>query len=92
MEDAFRAANGAFADLPNELKTLGGLTAIDEVVLVAEDHDVLLIGPGEDSVDQEGMLFIVANGPAPLIRMEDWIVVMRSIQQGQIADQLFNRS
>jgi hypothetical protein len=83
MEDAFRSADSAFADLPHDLKTLGGLTAIDEVVLVAGDHDVLLIGPGEDPVDQEEMLFVGARTGAPLIRTEDWIVVMRSVQQGQ---------
>jgi hypothetical protein len=82
LGDLIRTAGVPIADLPNHLKTLGGLTAIDEIVLAIEDRDILLIGPGEDAVDQDGMRFVGARTGIPLIRTEDWTTILRTVRQG----------
>jgi hypothetical protein len=71
------------AELPAELQTLGGLTQIDEIVLSPDDGDVYLIGPGEDAVDVKAEPCVGDRTGRPLIRMEDWLVVLRTVADGE---------
>lgn len=83
LEEACRDARCAVADLPPDLQSLGGLTAIDEIVLAPDEQDVFLIGPGEDPAADGSDPGIGAATGRPLIRMEDWVVVLRAIRRGE---------
>ncbi|MDR1053162.1 MAG: DUF1598 domain-containing protein [Planctomycetaceae bacterium] len=68
--------NGVF--LPDTIRYLGGLTAVNYVVLVPEENDILLVGPSEGwKIDASG--YVVGNiTGSPVLRLEDLIVLFRT--------------
>ncbi|MDR2643469.1 MAG: DUF1598 domain-containing protein [Planctomycetaceae bacterium] len=64
--------------LPDTARYLGGLTAVNYVVLVPEEKDILLVGPSESwKIDAAG--YVVGNITGqPILRLEDLIVLFRT--------------
>jgi hypothetical protein len=64
--------------LPDTARYLGGLTAINYVVLVPEENDILLVGPSESwKIDASGYVIGGITGQ-PVLRLEDLIVLFRT--------------
>jgi hypothetical protein len=64
--------------LPDTARYLGGLTAINYVVLAPEEKDILLVGPSEGwKIDATG--YVVGNVTGrPILRLEDLVVLFRT--------------
>jgi hypothetical protein len=64
--------------LPDTACYLGGLTAVYYVVLVPEEHDILLVGPSEGwQVDGSGFVVGKITG-RPVLRLEDLVILFRT--------------
>ena len=67
--------------LAQDIKFLGGLQAIRYVLVYPEQHDIVLVGPGEGwRVDTRGNLVGVTTG-RPVMWLEDLLVALRSAKQ-----------
>ncbi|MDR1484411.1 MAG: DUF1598 domain-containing protein [Planctomycetaceae bacterium] len=64
--------------LPDTVRYLGGLTAVQYVVLVPEEKDILLVGPSEGwHVDAAG--YVIGNITGrPILRLEDLVILFRT--------------
>ncbi|MFM9114771.1 MAG: DUF1598 domain-containing protein, partial [Planctomycetota bacterium] len=72
--------NNQQMELPDEVKFLAGLQRIQYVLVVPEEKDILLVGPGEGwKVNDQGDVVGVTTG-RPVLQLEDLIVVFRSMQ------------
>ena len=72
--------NNQQMELPDEVRFLAGLQRIQYVLVVPEEKDILLVGPGEGwKVNELGEVVGVTTG-RPVLQMEDLIVVFRSMQ------------
>lgn len=64
--------------LPESVQFLGGLTAIEHVIAVPEDHDIYLVGPAEGwTVDAAGCVVGKKSGK-PVLLLEDLLTVFRA--------------
>jgi len=83
---SLKALEKALADaasgkpLPDEIRFMGGIQRIKNVIVDAENNDVLLVGPGEGwTVDAAGSVVGETTG-RPVIRFEDFIVALRTAE------------
>ncbi len=64
--------------LPDSVLFLGGLTGIDYVAAVPEEHDIYIAGPAEGwTVSDSGGIVGKASGK-PIFRLEDLLTILRS--------------
>ncbi|MDR2763154.1 MAG: DUF1598 domain-containing protein [Planctomycetaceae bacterium] len=64
--------------LPDTVRYLGGLTAINYVVLLPEEQDILLVGPSEGwKIDASGHVVGNITG-RPILRLEDLVILFRT--------------
>lgn len=84
LEAALAAAQrDNLPSLPDELQFLAGLQRIQYVVVVPEENDILLIGPGEGwKVDEGGTVVGITTG-RPVLLLEDLLVVLRSTNRAR---------
>ena len=67
--------------LAQDIKFLGGLQAIRYVLVYPEQHDIVLVGPGEGwRVNTRGNLVGVTTG-RPVMWLEDLLVALRTAKQ-----------
>jgi hypothetical protein len=67
--------------LSDELRYLAGLQQIQYVLVYPEQHDVVLVGPGEGwKVDARGNLVGVSTG-RPVLLLDDLLVALRTARQ-----------
>ena len=64
--------------IPEEAQFLGGLLAINYIVVVPEENDVLLVGPAEGWVINGFGAVVGRQSGAPVLRLEDLITLFRS--------------
>lgn len=81
---SLKALEKALADaasgkpLADEIRFMGGIQRIKNVIVDTENNDVLLVGPGEGwTVDAAGSVVGETTG-RPVIRFEDFIVALRT--------------
>ncbi len=80
---AVRKAAHQQAPLPPELLLLGGLERVTHLFVVPETHDIVLAGPADrPAVAADGTPVAQRSG-RPLLRLEDFIVALRSIEQSR---------
>jgi hypothetical protein len=66
--------------LPDEVRYLAGLERIQYVLVYPEQRDIVLAGPADDwRMDEEGRSITVGNG-APVMQLDDLVVVLRHMQ------------
>jgi hypothetical protein len=76
---AARAAIDAGNPVPDELRYLGGLTQIRYVFLYPDDKDLVIAGPAEPFVLQEGGLYASGQRTGrPVMQLDDLVVAMRT--------------
>jgi hypothetical protein len=67
--------------LPDAVKYLAGLQQIQFVLVFPEQHDIVLVGPGEGwKIDAQGNLVGVTSG-RPVLLLDDLLVALRTAQQ-----------
>jgi hypothetical protein len=65
-------------EFPDEIRYLGGLTALRYVVVVPEENDILLVGPAEGwKTDAYGNVVGKVSG-RPVLQLEDLLTVFRT--------------
>ncbi len=76
LADAVRGGG----QVSDELRYLGGLQRVEYVVVLPEDNDILLVGPGGPwQVSQTGSVVGTDSG-LPVMLLDDLIIAMRSSQ------------
>ncbi|MDO4575872.1 MAG: DUF1598 domain-containing protein [Planctomycetia bacterium] len=64
--------------IPDSVKYLGGLTAIENVFVYPEENDIVLVGPAEGwTVGPKGVM-VGKNSGKPIMLLEDLVVAIRS--------------
>lgn len=81
LEAALAECAAAGKPLPNEIECLAGLRRVDYVLVYPEQHDILLVGPGEGwKVDRRGHIVGVGTGQ-PVMLLDDLLVALRTAGQ-----------
>lgn len=81
LDESIREVIEREAEFPDTIRYLGGLTAIQYIVVVPEENDVLLVGPSEAwQVDARGNVIGKTSG-RPVFRLEDLLTVYRAWYQ-----------
>ena len=81
LEAAMQESNKAGKALPDEVRFLGGLQGIRYVLVYPEQHDIVLVGPGEGwKVDARGNVIGVTTG-RPVMLLDDLLVALRTARQ-----------
>lgn len=81
LEAALAKHVAAGQSLPDSLRYLAGLQQIQYVLVYPEEHDVVLVGPGEGwKVDARGNLVGVTTG-RPVMILDDLLVALRTARQ-----------
>lgn len=74
------------APLPPEVAFMAGLQRIEYVFVNRAERDIVLAGPGEGwEVDAAGNVVGVTTG-CPVIRLEDFLVALRSVESARQVD------
>jgi hypothetical protein len=69
----------------SEVVYLGGLTAVELVLVDPEGHDIVLVGPAEEPVVGPQGTVVGGTTGQPLLVLEDFIVALRSIDAARAA-------
>ncbi len=78
LEQALLAAANGQTELSDDIRFMGGIQRIKNVIVDEENNDVLLVGPGEGwTVDAAGNVVGETTG-RPVIHFEDFIVALRT--------------
>ncbi|HVJ87623.1 MAG TPA: DUF1598 domain-containing protein, partial [Caulifigura sp.] len=64
---------------------LGGLTRIDQVVVLADERDVLLIGAGETQSPGASTTFVGEATGRPLMRTGDFLILLEQARRGRLS-------
>ena len=82
LEEAIQTSlKGGDKELPAEIRYLAGLQQIRYVFVYPEEHDVVLVGPGEGwKADKRGNIVGVHSG-RPVLLLDDLLVTFRSARQ-----------
>ena len=82
LEEAIQTSlNDGNKELPAEIRYLAGLQQIRYVFVYPEEHDVVLVGPGEGwKADKRGNVVGVRSG-RPVLLLDDLLVAFRSARQ-----------
>ena len=64
--------------IPDSVLFLGGLTGIDYVAAVPEDHDIYIAGPAEGWTVSETGEIVGKESGKPIFRLEDLLTILRS--------------
>ena len=69
--------------VPVELEVLGGLQKIKYVLVYPEQHDIVLVGPGEGwTINAKGQCVGAASG-RPVMLLDDLVVALRAVSHPQ---------
>ena len=86
LEATVREAVAQGQPVPTEAACLAGLTAIQYVILLPEEHDAILAGPAEGwQTRPTGELVGVKSG-RPVLQLDDLVTVLRHAFDRQAAD------
>jgi len=78
LDDSIRECLKKGEELPDAVHFLGGLQQIRYVLVYPEQHDIVLVGPGEGwKVNRQGAVVGVTTG-RPVILLDDLLVALRS--------------
>ncbi|NQU20468.1 MAG: DUF1598 domain-containing protein [Candidatus Nealsonbacteria bacterium] len=82
LEEAIQTSlNAGNKELPPEIRYLAGLQQIQYVFVYPEEHDIVLVGPGQGwKADRRGNIVGVDNGQ-PVLLLDDLLVAFRSARQ-----------
>jgi hypothetical protein len=80
---AVRKAAERGEPLPPDLLLLGGLERVTHLFVVPDAHDILLAGPADRPAVGAGGAPVAQRSGRPLLRLEDFIVALRSIEQSR---------
>lgn len=79
IDAAMRHSQQTGEELPEAIRYLGGLQRVDYVLVLPEEHDVVLIGPAEGwRVDDGGNLVGVSTGKTVLL-LDDLLTALRAV-------------
>jgi hypothetical protein len=65
--------------LPLDLLFMGGLEKITHLFVDPDGHDIILAGPADAAIIDDAGTVLAAQSGRPLLRLEDFIVALRSI-------------
>jgi len=84
LEAALQEARAAGAEkLPDEIFFLAGIQRIQYVLVLPEENDIVLAGPGEGwKVQDNGYVVGVTTG-LPVLRLDDLLVAFRTVEQAR---------
>lgn len=78
LEAAIQDCQANGKELPDEIKYLAGLQQIRHVFVYPEQHDIVLVGPGEGwKIDKQGNVVGAFNG-RPVMLLDDLLVALRT--------------
>ena len=68
------------AELPDEVRFLGGLQRIEYVIVDQDNNDILLDGPGEGWRVGENAVVVGVTTGRPMMRLDDLLVAFRTVK------------
>ncbi len=68
----------AGSEIPESVRNLGGLTAIEYVLIYPEEQDVVLVGPAEGWVVGPQGVMVGKTSGKPVMQLEDLVMAIRS--------------
>jgi len=81
---AARAAIDAGKPVPDELRYLGGLTQVRYVFVYPDEKDLVVAGPAEPFVVQDGGLYATGKRTGrPVMQLDDLVVAMRTADESR---------
>jgi len=81
---AARAAIDAGKPVPDELRYLGGLTQVRYVFVYPDEKDLVIAGPAEPFVVQDGGLYATGKRTGrPVMQLDDLVVAMRTADESR---------
>ncbi len=83
LEQAITESREAGQPLSSEIKFMAGIQRIEYIIASPETNDIILAGPGEGyRLNDDGLVVGTTSG-APVIRLEDFLVAMRSVENAR---------
>lgn len=83
--EAVRASQASDHPVSAEVVYLGGLTAVEMVLVDPERHDIVLVGPAETPVVGPQGSVVGSDTGRPLLLLEDLVMSLRSIDSARSA-------
>lgn len=79
LDEAIAKSAASGQPLPTEVLVLGGLTRIRYVLVYPEQHDIVLVGPGEPWKLSAGGEYVGAESGQPVLLLDDLLVALRAV-------------
>ena len=79
LDEAIRKAQAAGQELSDEMRYLAGLQRIQYVFVYPEKNDVVIAGPGEGWIVNQGGTVVGETTHRPVLLLDDLLVALRSV-------------
>ncbi len=83
--ESLKAAQASNDPVSPEVIYLGGLTAVEMVLVDPEHHDIVLVGPAETPVVGPLGTVVGSESGQPLLLLEDFVTALRSTENARSA-------